>query len=69
MKAPGSGLAQLLGPIFGTGPGAGMSVLFVICGIGGFLAGVSGYLVPAIRDAETTLPDHEILPTAETVSA
>ena len=39
MKAQTSGLAQLLGPVFGTGPGAGMSLLMVICGIGGFHRG------------------------------
>ena len=66
MKAQNSGLAQLLGPVFGTGPGAGMSLLIVICGIGGFLVGLTGYFIPAILHAETKLPDFEALPAAET---
>ncbi len=65
MKAQSSGLAQLLGPVFGTGPGAGMSLLMVICGIGGFIVGLVGYFVPAIRHAETRLPDYEAVPVAE----
>lgn len=65
MKAQNTGLAQLLGPVFGTGPGAGMSLLMFLCGIAAFLVGLSGYFVPAIRDAESTLPDHEPLPEAE----
>ncbi len=69
MKAQNSGLAQLLGPVFGTGPGSGMSLLIVLCGIGAFVVGMSGYLVPAIRNAETTLPDHEALPAGEAASA
>ena len=69
MKAQTSGLAQLLGPVFGTGPGAGMSLLMVICGIGGFIVGLVGYFVPAIRHAETQLPDYEPVPVAETSGA
>ena len=38
-----------------------MSLLIVICGMGGLLVGLSGYFVPAIRNAETTLPDHDEL--------
>lgn len=64
MKAQNSGLAQLFGPFFGNGPGAGMSLLIVICGVGGFLVGLAGYFVPAIRDAESVLPDHDALPAA-----
>jgi DHA3 family macrolide efflux protein-like MFS transporter len=69
MKAQNSGLAQLFGPVFGTGPGAGMSLLIVICGIGGLLVGLAGYFIPAIRDAESVLPDHDALPNAELTTA
>ena len=65
MRAQVSGTAHALAPLVGTGPGAGMSLLFIICGIAAFLVGLSGYFVPAIRDAETTLPDHDIMPAAE----
>lgn len=40
------------------GPGAGMGLLLVISGLLTVLVALSGYLVPAIRDAETILPDH-----------
>lgn len=49
----------------GSGPGAGMGLLMVFCGIGGALAGLSGYFIPAIRNAETILPDHDTLAPAE----
>ena len=62
MKAQNSSLAQIFGQVFGNGPGSGMSLLIVICGIGGFLVGLAGYFIPAIRDAETVLPDHDALP-------
>jgi hypothetical protein len=62
MKVPNSALAQIFGSVFGTGPGAGMSLLIVICGVGGFLVGLAGYFIPAIRDAESVLPDHDALP-------
>ncbi len=66
MKAQTGALPQLLGPIFGTGPGSGMSLLIFLCGIGAFLAGLTGYLVPTLREAEAILPDHETVPGAET---
>jgi len=47
--------------LFGTGPGAGMSMLIVICGFGGALVGVAGYLIPDIRNVEDILPDHDQL--------
>ncbi|MCA9977862.1 MAG: hypothetical protein KC413_19010, partial [Anaerolineales bacterium] len=46
------------GWLVGTGPGAGMGLMFVITGLAGVLIGLSGYLFPVIRHAETLLPDH-----------
>jgi MFS transporter, DHA3 family, macrolide efflux protein len=63
----GSGAAaELLGPIFGTGPGAGMAVIISVCGIGGVLVGLGGYAFRAIRDVQVLLPDHDITPAEET---
>jgi len=45
----------------GTGPGSGMGLLIVICGLVSMLVGIAGYFVPAIYNAETMLPDHDIL--------
>ncbi len=71
MKAQNSGMAHLLGPIFGTGPGSGMSLLIFLCGIAAMLVAISGYMVPAIRNADTMLPDHggPAIPEAEPVQA
>lgn len=57
MRAQGS-FANLFGGLVGTGPGAGMGLLVVFCGLGGALVGLGGYLFPAIRQAEDLLPDH-----------
>jgi MFS family permease len=56
-----TGFASLLGPIFGTGPGAGMGVLFAICGFFAIVVGLTGYFIDPIRHAETRLPDHDEL--------
>ena len=63
----GAALAPIFGGLVGTGPGAGMGLMFVIFGTLGVLVGASGYLFRAIRDAETLLPDHDALPTAKPV--
>jgi DHA3 family macrolide efflux protein-like MFS transporter len=52
-------LAPLFGKIIGTGPGAGMSLLFISTGILIFGLTPLGFAIPAIRDAETLLPDYE----------
>ena len=69
MRAGNSPVAQLFGPIFGTGPGSGMSLLIFLCGIGAFFVGLAGYFIPAIRDAESVLPDHEAGPASEPAPA
>jgi MFS family permease len=60
-----TGFSNLFGKLVGSGPGAGMGLLMIFCGIAGALVGLSGYFIPAIRDAETLLPDHDTLPAAE----
>ena len=56
---PGGALARLLGPLAGTGPGAGMGLMFVMSGVAGTLVGLGGYLFPAIRRVETAIPNHD----------
>jgi MFS transporter, DHA3 family, macrolide efflux protein len=58
---PGGTLAPILGQILGTGPGTGMSVIFLITGVAATISGLSGYLIPAVRTIETALPDHHSL--------
>ena len=36
--------------------------MILLCGIGGTLIGLSGYLIPAIRNVDDYLPDYTPLP-------
>jgi hypothetical protein len=54
--------------LVGTGPGAGMGFMLVLAGIFGAAVGLGGYLFPAIRNAETILPDYEAVPAAAAVT-
>ena len=56
-----SSLASAFGGLVGTGPGAGMGLLIVICGLGSTLVGLGGYLFRPIYNAEQILPDHDQL--------
>ncbi|MCA9967236.1 MAG: MFS transporter [Anaerolineales bacterium] len=60
MRTEGSLVAQF-GWLVGSGPGAGIALLFVVAGVLATAAGLAGYLFPAIRHAETILPDHDTL--------
>jgi DHA3 family macrolide efflux protein-like MFS transporter len=55
----GGGLAGLFGGLVGTGPGAGMSLLFVFTALAGLVVILGAYLIPMVRDVEDLLPDHE----------
>jgi hypothetical protein len=56
---PEGSLAGTFGWLVGTGPGAGMALMFFITGILGVLVGLGGYAFRAVRDAEDILPDHD----------
>jgi len=56
-----TGMAAIFGPIFGTGPGSGMSLLITFVGTATALVGVSGFFLPFIRNADDILPDHDEL--------
>jgi hypothetical protein len=58
---PGGAHAPWLGPLIGTGPGAGMTILLVVCGVLCAAVSLWGYLVRPIREIETILPDHKPL--------
>ncbi len=55
----GGSLSGVFGPLVGTGPGAGMALIVIVGGIFAGLMGVVGYFVPAVRNAEDILPDHQ----------
>jgi DHA3 family macrolide efflux protein-like MFS transporter len=60
------GLAPIFGWLVGTGPGAGMSLMFVISGILGVIVGLVAYSIRIIRNAEDILPDHGAETTSQT---
>ncbi|UCE44559.1 MAG: MFS transporter [Candidatus Bathyarchaeota archaeon] len=56
---PGGSLVHILGGLVGTGPGAGMALMFIISGFLGILVGLGGYAFRIVRDVEDILPDHQ----------
>ena len=56
------GTLVFLGWLVGTGPGAGMALMFVCTGVFGMLMSLSGYLFRAIRQVEEDLPDYDATP-------
>ena len=55
---PGGLLADSFGFMVGTGPGAGIRLIFVLTGLLSVLIGMAGYAFPAVREIEERLPDH-----------
>ena len=55
----GGSLVNAFNWLVGSGPGAGIGLLFVVTGVIAALVGLSGYLFPVIRNAEILLPDHD----------
>lgn len=55
-------LPRTFGWLVGTGPGSGMGLLIVFCGLLMAAVGVVGYAIPALRNAEDLLPDHDQAP-------
>lgn len=53
----GGALATTFGWLVGTGPGSGFGLVILLCGIGGTLIGLAGYLIPSIRNIDVLLPD------------
>ncbi|MBD2128017.1 MFS transporter [Microcoleus sp. ZQ-A2] len=56
---PGGNLAAIFGGMFGSGSGAGMALLYVICSLGMLSVGLVGYAFPLLRDVEDIVPDHD----------
>ncbi len=55
----GGTLVNLFGWLVGSGPGAGMSLMFLAVGILGMVVGLGAYAFPAIRYVEDILPDYD----------
>lgn len=56
---PSGSLASTCSWLTGTGQGAGISLMFILFGMAGALAGAIGYLVPGVRDVERLVPDYD----------
>jgi len=56
---PGEPGAAMFGGLVGTGPGAGIGLIFVLVGVLGVGVAVVGWAVPSIRRIEAILPDHD----------
>lgn len=56
---PDGALAPLFGGIVGTGAGAGMALLLILCGILTAVVSIVGYLSANVRESEHLLPDHD----------
>ncbi|NEQ32499.1 MAG: MFS transporter [Leptolyngbya sp. SIO4C5] len=54
---PNGVLAPIFGPLFGTGAGAGMSLLYVMTGLATLLVGIVGFRTRPLRQVEASLPD------------
>ncbi len=63
----GGSLVESFSWLVGSGPGAGIALLFIATGFITALVGLSGYLFRAIRDAELLLPDHDQLELAQEI--
>jgi MFS family permease len=57
--APGGALAGLAGGLVGTGPGAGIALMFLLSGVMVGAGGLAGYALPRLRRVESELPDHD----------
>ena len=60
-------LPSAFGWITGTGPGAGMGLIYLLCAVLIVVLAIIGYLIPAVRRVETVLPDYSPAP-AETLT-
>jgi DHA3 family macrolide efflux protein-like MFS transporter len=65
MTSGTSSLSAIFNAMVGSGPGSGMALLLIVSGAAASLAGLAGYFIPAIRNAETILPDHDALQRVE----
>lgn len=61
----GGSLVGTFAWLVGTGAGAGMSLIFVFTGLIASIVGLCGYFVPAIRNVEDILPDHDTMERVE----
>ena len=49
---PGRPLSNIFSPSFGSGPGAGMAILYALCALAMIAAGIGGFLIPSLKKIE-----------------
>ncbi|MER7455988.1 MFS transporter [Micromonospora sp. NPDC126480] len=67
--AEGGSLATVFGGLVGTGPGAGMALIFFVTGLLGVGVAIAGFAVRRVRDVESLVPDHDAPEPTEPVPA
>jgi DHA3 family macrolide efflux protein-like MFS transporter len=63
-----AGLANTFGWLVGNSPGSGMSLQFIISGLLYLSVVAVAWFIPAVRNVETILPDHDELKKVEAVA-
>ncbi len=66
---PGGSLEPVFSDLVGSGPGAGIALIFIATGLIGTAAALLGYVFPFIRDIEEILPDHEAVARPDEIMA
>ena len=56
---PGGALVSVFSRIVGTGPGAGMAVMFLLSTTAASVVTLAGFMIPRLRHLEQILPDHD----------
>ncbi|MCX6085088.1 MAG: MFS transporter [Caldiserica bacterium] len=64
----GGVLVPLFSRVVGTGPGAGMAVLYLLSATAASVVTLAGFLIPRLRDLEKLLPDHDTTPASNDVA-
>jgi MFS family permease len=63
----GGALTGMFGWLVGVGPGAGMALMILSCGLLGCAVPLLGYTLRAVRDVERILPDYDVVPSEMTL--
>jgi hypothetical protein len=61
----GGVLVSVFSRIVGTGPGAGMAVMYLLSTTAASVVTLAGFLIPRLRHLEQILPDHDAEVTAQ----
>ncbi|MEL6130387.1 MAG: MFS transporter [Cyanobacteria bacterium J06626_23] len=65
---PGGWLTPLFSPLFGTGTGSGIALIYSATALMMAIVGLGGYGFRRLREVESLLPDHEATSKAETAN-